>query len=992
MRHVPVALIILIGCALSLTAFFLEYRNENASAHRNFERTASRHFTRLQHKIEMHLESIESVLALYAASGHVTRAEFKAFVNIHGLDHGGIQALEWIPRVRAGERAAHEAGARRDGIENYVITERTKQGSLIPAAAREVYFPVYFVEPLAGNEAARGFDLATNPARLEALRRARDSGELVVTERITLVQETGDQFGFLAFQPIYRNGAPVGNIQQRRENLTGFALGVFRIDDLIRGAHGTAHSEIHGDVSITLFDRSAPAESQILNMTKGRAGDSVSAACTEFSLPVGGRQWSARLCEEPDHAVAAIHKSSWIILAAGLAMTVALVTYLLAMNAQHRRRQMAERRTHESQARYRDVVDNAHLLIQSIDLKTGRFEFVNRSWLTALGYKLGDLAELRLADIVQPAALKQYLAIVERARESGEACDVKASFVARDGHLVQVVGTVFFRVTSDGAEIAHAILSDVSEINIARAEVDRIAADLTQLIYTANAPIFGINNQGLITEWNQTIAKITGYAKDEALGLDLIETLVSPENRRNVRAELAVALKGRPTANYEFSLLCKTGARVDILSNSTTRREANGRIIGVVGFGQDVTERRQKESELRQAQRMEAIGQLTGGIAHDFNNLLTVMRGNLQLLQEEMADVASEETQELIADALSAAEDGAELTGGLLAFSRKQTLDPKSIEIKPLLERIMRFLRRSLGEGIELKLEISDRVKYVFVDPSQLESALLNLAVNSRDAMKGSGALLVKAEQTSVGNGFCGADFEDAAPGDYIAISVTDNGSGMAKENLTKIFEPFFTTKEAGKGTGLGLSMAIGFAKQSGGGIRATSKLDHGTTISILIPEANVGAAATVAAVKDFGNLHGGTETILVVEDETRVRRFAVRCLHGLGYTVVEAENAKQALEVLAGGTEVALMFSDIVMPGGMNGHELATIVRRKYPNLLVQLASGFSKGAGDDMPGGARREYIIRKPYTKDELASRLRTLFDRPTDSGEWLGTGTA
>ncbi len=371
---------------------------------------------------------------------------------------------------------------------------------------------------------------------------------------------------------------------------------------------------------------------------------------------------------------------------------------------------------------------------------------------------------------------------------------------------------------------------------------------------------------------------------------------------------------------------------------------------------------------------MEAVGQLTGGIAHDFNNLLTIILGNLQFLKGLIGQ--DTEARELVDDALSAARDGGELTHRLLAFSRKQTLRPKRTHINAVLSDFERFLRRTLRKDIELKIHLGPDDPAVIVDPGQLENALLNLVINARDVMPQGGSLTIEATCQYVGPAAPTA-CPVLAPGKYVLVSVSDTGIGMAPEDAARAAEPFFTTKPHGQGSGLGLSMAYGFVRQSGGDLLFSSELGKGTTVSMLLPQAPPGARETdeEQAPQD---LPGGTEMVLVLEDQPQVRAFAKRSLEGLGYQVLGAEDAVAAMNILEAESAVDLLFSDIVLPGAMNGRELARWAVENQPGLKVLLTTGFSEGADGDSLADASDLPLLKKPYSRERLAGMVRTVLD--------------
>jgi signal transduction histidine kinase/CheY-like chemotaxis protein len=376
--------------------------------------------------------------------------------------------------------------------------------------------------------------------------------------------------------------------------------------------------------------------------------------------------------------------------------------------------------------------------------------------------------------------------------------------------------------------------------------------------------------------------------------------------------------------------------------------------------------------KLTQSQKMEAMGQLTGGVAHDFNNLLTVILGNAEHLAEKLA--THKELQKIAESIATAAERGSDLTRSLLAFARKQPLMPKHIDIGQKVLGMEQLLRRTLGEHIECEFRLDQNLWQASVDPGQLTSALLNLVLNARDAMPSGGKLTVEVQNTSLGESDVDVNGE-AHPGDYVMIAVTDIGTGMTPEVASRAFEPFFTTKEVGKGTGLGLSMVYGFAQQSGGSMQIRSEPGHGTAVKLFFPR--VGTPQTSAAPSaNQPAAPTGSETILVVEDDDMVRGYVEGELKGLGYRVIVTPNARAALEILRGPENIHLLFTDVVMPGGMFGTELAEQAARLRPHLKILLTSGHSEHPVEAIDGAGRDVRILNKPYRRHDLASMLRSV----------------
>jgi PAS domain S-box-containing protein len=401
-------------------------------------------------------------------------------------------------------------------------------------------------------------------------------------------------------------------------------------------------------------------------------------------------------------------------------------------------------------------------------------------------------------------------------------------------------------------------------------------------------------------------------------------------------------------------------------------RDQLNNYYGRIWTFRDITERRQLEEQFRQAQKMEAVGQLTGGIAHDFNNLLTVILGCSEFIGEETKE--NPRLSKMARMILDAAQRGADLTHRMLAFARRQALQPKPIDINRMLVNMESFMRRTLSADIDLKVILSQENCTALVDLSQLESALLNLCVNARDAMPRGGKLIVETGIAALDSDYAELN-ADVTPGQYILIAVSDTGCGISRENLSRVFDPFFTTKEAGKGTGLGLSMVYGFVKQSKGHIRIYSEPEHGTSVKLYLPQADPKSVPSNQEATLIADLHG-SEIILLVEDNAPVREFAKAQLLHLGYRVLEAANGNDALAILREHPEIELLFTDVVMSGGLNGRELAHEARKLSPALKVLFCSGYAESAIFHMGLLNESIQLLNKPYSRLQLARRIREI----------------
>ena len=462
---------------------------------------------------------------------------------------------------------------------------------------------------------------------------------------------------------------------------------------------------------------------------------------------------------------------------------------------------------------------------------------------------------------------------------------------------------------------------------------------------------------------------ILGYAPDDLIGNRVVAyaDLMHADDREAVWLAARRDLAAHKACEYEYRIRTASGSEKTLWDRAHGVYDESGRVIWIKGYIEDITSRKQVEERLRQALKMEAVGQLTGGVAHDFNNLLAVIMGNSELLEDRLG--AEDKRLKAI---LRAATRGSELTQRLLAFSRQQSLRPETIDLGTLVSGMSELLIRTLGETIEIETRAAPGSWIVTVDPGQVENALLNLALNARDAMPGGGNLIIECENAHLDDAGA-AQIPEAMAGDYVVLAVSDSGMGMSAEVQDRAFEPFFTTKDVGKGSGLGLSMVYGFAKQSGGLVTIYSELNRGTTVKLYLPRAKeVPLSETVYHCADIPR--GRNELILVIEDNADVRDLAVRSLEGLGYRVIEVPDAASARMLLAKEAQVDLVLSDVILPGGISGPEFAEEARRTRPDLKIIFMSGYPAEAIKRNSFLDADNVLLNKPFQRQQLAKALR------------------
>jgi len=591
----------------------------------------------------------------------------------------------------------------------------------------------------------------------------------------------------------------------------------------------------------------------------------------------------------------------------------------------------------------------------------------------------------------------------------GAALTILAILVARlvGGHLAKAIGSLNARADALGrGESVSVGKLPVRELNMVGQQLvaasaqrktleerlvrqaTRVSEQRFELLVqgVTDYAIYMLDAQGHITNWNAGAGRITGYAEQEVIGKHFSIFHTDEDRKQDLAARVLRTAVTEGKYEAEAWRLRKGGVRFWANVVIGPIHDAQGELLGFAEVTRDVTEKREAQKQLDatrdqlyQAQKMEAVGQLTGGVAHDFNNLLTIIIGNLDTAKrtlESWQGGARVRLAHAVDHALVGARRAATLTAHLLAFARRQPLETKPLDVNKLLNHTSEFLKPALGEVVELEVVGAGGVWQIEADRAQLETAIVNLAVNARDAMPDGGKLTIEASNILLDEEYCSRSTE-VRPGNYVQLSISDNGEGMTKEVLDRAFEPFFTTKQAGKGTGLGLSQVYGFVKQSGGHVRIYSEPGYGTAVKIYLPRSHA-SPDELETHRAASSSAGGTETILVVEDDEDVRTFVSETLRDLNYDVIEAQDANSALRTLEQQKDVDLLLTDVILPG-RNGRELAEVMRDRRPSIKVLFMSGYSR---DIIVHKGRLDHnvdLIQKPLTQASLAGRIRDVLDR-------------
>ncbi|OQP86928.1 hybrid sensor histidine kinase/response regulator [Rhizobium rhizosphaerae] len=667
----------------------------------------------------------------------------------------------------------------------------------------------------------------------------------------------------------------------------------------------------------------------------------------------------------------------------------------------------------ESQAETRRIANALPLLVGYFG-QDGIYRFANRSYVEWFGRTPEEVIGRHLREVIGPGFYENRKALIARGL-AGEAIVTDTVIERPDGtQRAAEVRYVPDRREDGSVEGVHVLIIDIAERKQVEADLTRSNARFAAAVEAVHGILWTNSADGRMVGPQPGWSALTGqsFADYQNYGW---ANAVHPEDRAPSIATWRAAVAAKQTYVWEHRLRRHDGAWRIFAIRAVPILDDGGEIAEWVGIHTDITDQREAESALKrhavdlerqvrhreraeeqlrllnetlearveeeiavrraaqvalqQAQKMETIGKLTGGVAHDFNNLLQVVSGNLQLLSKDV--IGNERAERRVTNALAGVARGAKLAAQLLAFGRRQPLEPKVTNIGRFLNGMDDLLRRSLGEAIEIETMVAGGLWNSFVDPLQVENAVLNLAINARDAMEGHGKLTIE-----VGNAFLDDRYAriqgDVEPGQYVCLSVSDTGSGMTPEVLEQVFEPFFSTKPEGKGSGLGLSMVYGFVKQSGGHVKIYSEVGQGTTVKIYLPRATDGEDREVEV--QSGPVVGGNETVLVVEDDDEVRATVVEMLTDLGYGVLKATNAQNALSVIESGIAIQLLFTDVVMPGTLKSTELARRARERLPGIAVLFTSGYTENA---IVHGGRLDpdvELISKPYTREMLARKIR------------------
>ncbi|MBR1091320.1 PAS domain S-box protein [Bradyrhizobium manausense] len=616
-------------------------------------------------------------------------------------------------------------------------------------------------------------------------------------------------------------------------------------------------------------------------------------------------------------------------------------------------------------ALYGAVVESSNdaIITESLD---GIITGWNKAAERLFGYSAAEAIGQSIDLVVPDDRRTEARGILNRISSNESIAQHETVRIHKGGRRLDVVLNVS-PLRSDSGQIVGAskIAHDITEEKQAREKLRREIEERERIFETSRDLILVTDGFGNFIQVSPSVKDILGLSPEDMIGHSATE-FIHPDDLEKTRSEMRAARRGQTKRSFEARYYHYDGHEVSLNWMGTWSEPVKRHFF----IGRDLSEKQAAEAQLRQIQKMDSIGQLTGGVAHDFNNVLTVITGTIGILADAVADRPELAAITKLID--DAAERGAQLTKHLLAFARKQPLQPREIDVNALTLEAAKLLHPTLGEQITITPQLTEDAWPALVDPGQLSTAILNLALNARDAMPDGGTLVLETRNIFLDDGYASMN-PDVVAGNYVMIAVSDTGSGIPAALLDRVFDPFFTTKEVGKGTGLGLSMVFGFVKQSGGHIKIYSEEGHGTSVKIYLPR-STGVQETEYEALQNVPITGGDEKVLIVEDDALVRQYVVTQVKSLGYAALEAANAAEALVIIDADKDIDLLFTDIIMPGNMNGRQLADEAVRRRPDLKTLFTSGYTENAIVHHGRLDSGVLLLAKPYRKSELARMLR------------------
>ncbi len=747
--------------------------------------------------------------------------------------------------------------------------------------------------------------------------------------------------------------------ERSRLAVSAAQLGIWRFDP----THGVLHLDARARAHVGV-EKDAVTVEEILGATHPDDRERVAQAFAAGFDPAIGRV-------SIDHRVGASAAVRWLSIRASVRFVDGRPVTGMATSQDITERKLAEEAQRESEERFRAVFEHAAVGVAMVESRSGRFVRINARYAEIVGRTPDEMVGRSWREFTVAEDLPaDDASLAELVEGSIPRYRKEKRYRHKDGRVVWVDLTVSRTWQEGQAPTFHVtVVEDISARKEAELRQRESEDRYRTLVENIDGVVFSTDIAGIVTFASSTVARY-GWTPEDVVGKPL-DPLIHPEDLPRLKDSRAERMAGAPPGPFDFRLVDAAG-HVHHVRSMTRTLVLQGRVAGLTGVLVDVTHQHDTEEQLRFAQKMEAIGRLAGGVAHDFNNLLSVIGMYTDLAMEQVSP--SEPLREDLEEIRRAGLRAQALTRQLLAFSRRQILKPQPIDLNALIGGIEKMLIRVIGEDVEFTFEPGPLLGRTMADPGQIEQVLMNLVINSRDAMPGGGRIRIETSSLRVDGKHSGE--VALSPGDYISFSVSDTGIGMDQATRARIFEPFFTTKPAGKGTGLGLAMVYGIVQQSGGGVEVVSSPGAGATFHVYLPADS--RVPQSPAAKEPAAQAGGGETVLVVEDEVALRHLVQRVLSGAGYEVIVASSGREALAKFQQHPEVRLLVTDVVMPE-MDGPMLAGLLLEKAPGLVVLYISGYSDEVIAHRGVLAPDVDLLEKPFTSHALLDRVRHVLDR-------------
>ncbi len=879
LRLIVVLAMAVIGIVLSVGLFYLTNSLEEKNILSTYERKADERIRSLRNIISDCLQITEVLGAFYDSSEKVERHEFQTFVKPVLQRYVGVKALEWIPRVPHARRSAYEQKARQDGFPDFEFREMNPASRAMErAGTRAEYFPVYFVAPRIGNRPALGFDLASDATRLAALEKARDTGKVTATARISLVQNKKESLGFLLFKPQYDKNLASDTIEARRKHLSGFVLSVFQVGTLFEKALETFEPI---GINISIYDQSTIDKRQFLYTHKSRIYSGASATDAE-NLSIDSSFFISEDIKVADR--------TWKIICSPTSAFI------------------QGRRTWQPRV----------ILLVGLLFTCGICCFV---WLL----------------MKRAATLRQY--------------------------------------SEEISKTSHRLSEEINE----RKRAEETLSEANKIINRSPAVAFLWKNEaGWPVEFvSENVKKLIGYSSAEFVERKIsYKELIHSEDLERVAGEIASYSKEKGLltfAHEPYRLITKSGVIKWVEDKSYIRRDSQGIITHLEGIVYDITEEIKLEEQLRQSQKMEAVGTMAGGIAHDFNNILAIILGNAEMAIDEIP--IGNPARHNIDEVLEASNRAKDLVRQILAFSRKEKKELIPIRPHSLIKETLKLLRSTTPTTVSIIQSISNNCGTIKADPTQLHQLMMNLFANAVHAMDEKGEITVDLQEVNL-NSEEYTHNGTMSSGHHVMLSVSDTGCGMDKEKIERIFDPFYTTKDVGAGTGMGLSVVHGIVESHGGFITVESDVGKGSTFNIYFPVTEENEALKVETTTPFQT---STEHILLVDDEKSLLDMTKRILENLHYKVTTEISSVKALEIFKSNPDqFDLIITDQSMPN-MSGSEFVAEILKVRPDIPIILCSGYSSKVSEENAKDKGISKYLNKPYSRKILSDAIREVLDQ-------------